>query len=46
MIAATATGMPGEPEDVVHAAIYLLSDEAKWVSGAHLVIDGSASALI
>lgn len=46
VIAATADGKAGQPEDVVHAAIYLLSDEAKWVSGAHLVIDGGASVLI
>jgi NAD(P)-dependent dehydrogenase (short-subunit alcohol dehydrogenase family) len=46
VIGATATGTLGEPEDVVYAAMYLLSDEAKWVSGAHLVIDGGASVLI
>src|SRR5690606_1564120 len=27
---------PGEAEDIVYAALYLLSDEAKWVTGAHL----------
>lgn len=45
-IGATFNGEPGEPEDIVYAALYLLSDEAKWVTGAHLVIDGGASVLV
>jgi NAD(P)-dependent dehydrogenase (short-subunit alcohol dehydrogenase family) len=46
VIGATAIGQPGEPEDIVYAALYLLSDEAKWVTGAHLVVDGGSSVLI
>ncbi len=38
-------GRPGEPEDVVNAAIFLASDEAAWISGANLVVDGGASVL-
>ncbi|MFB9274553.1 SDR family NAD(P)-dependent oxidoreductase [Cohnella cellulosilytica] len=30
----------GEPEDVAHSVIYLLSDAAKWVTGTALVVDG------
>lgn len=30
----------GKPEEVAHAAIYLLSDAAKWVTGTSLLIDG------
>ncbi len=30
----------GRPEDVGHAAVFLLSDEARYITGAELVIDG------
>lgn len=30
----------GKPEDVAHAAIFLLSDESKWITGTSLVVDG------
>ncbi|MFQ5347709.1 MAG: glucose 1-dehydrogenase, partial [Rhodothalassiaceae bacterium] len=33
-------GRLGDPEDVALAALYLASDEAKFVTGAELVIDG------
>jgi NAD(P)-dependent dehydrogenase (short-subunit alcohol dehydrogenase family) len=46
VIGATALGRPGEPEDIVYAALYLASDEARWVTGAHLVVDGGSSALL
>jgi NAD(P)-dependent dehydrogenase (short-subunit alcohol dehydrogenase family) len=33
-------GRLGRPEDVVHLAIYLASDESSWVTGADFVVDG------
>ncbi|MEV6702895.1 SDR family oxidoreductase [Streptomyces sp. NPDC051453] len=39
-----ATGLPlgriGEPEDVARAVRWLVSDEAAWVTGADLLVDG------
>lgn len=34
----------GEPEDVANAVVYLASDEAKWISGVILNVDGGKSA--
>ncbi|HKG27075.1 MAG TPA: SDR family oxidoreductase [Thermomicrobiales bacterium] len=34
----------GLPEDIVQAVLYLASDEASWVTGTNLVIDGGAHA--
>lgn len=33
-------GRVGEPEDVANAALFLASDEAAWITGATLVVDG------
>ena len=33
----------GEPEDVANAAVYLASDEANWISGIILNVDGGKS---
>jgi NAD(P)-dependent dehydrogenase (short-subunit alcohol dehydrogenase family) len=34
----------GKTEDVAYAAIYLLSDAARWITGTNLIIDGGYSA--
>ncbi len=34
----------GRPEDVAHAAAFLLSPESRWITAANLVVDGGCSA--
>lgn len=36
-------GRYGNPKDIAHAIIYLLSDASSWVTGTELVIDGGRS---
>jgi NAD(P)-dependent dehydrogenase (short-subunit alcohol dehydrogenase family) len=46
--AAEGRGIPlgrvGEPEDIAQCALFLASDEASWISGAAIVVDGGALA--
>ena len=46
--AAEGRGIPlgrvGEPEDIARCALFLASDEASWISGAEIVVDGGALA--
>jgi NAD(P)-dependent dehydrogenase (short-subunit alcohol dehydrogenase family) len=35
----------GRPEDIVNAALFLVSDEAAWITGVNLVVDGGQSVL-
>jgi len=44
-IAAAAPLSYGEPEDIAAAALYLASDEARWVSGVILPVDGGGAAV-
>lgn len=41
----TALGTEGTPWDVGWAAVYLASDEARWVTGSVLNVDGGSSVL-
>src|SRR5262249_40119928 len=38
-------GRIGQPEDVAMAALYLISDESRFVTGAEIKIDGGISAM-
>lgn len=40
LIAATPVGRPGQPEDVANAYLYLASEEAGFINGAVLNVDG------
>ena len=44
LIADHPLGTIGEPEDIAHACLYLASDEAKWVTGIILPVDGGLTA--
>lgn len=35
----------GKPEEVAYAAVYLLSDASKWITGSNLLIDGGYTLL-
>ncbi len=37
-------GRVGEPEDVARCALFLASDDASFITGAHIVVDGGALA--
>ena len=43
MAATVPLGRAGEPEDMGAAAVYLCSPEARFVTGANLVVDGGES---
>jgi NAD(P)-dependent dehydrogenase (short-subunit alcohol dehydrogenase family) len=38
-------GRFGEPRDIAEAVLYLLSDEASFVTGAVMTVDGGMTAL-
>ena len=40
LISTACIGRLGRPEDVAHAAVYLASDEAEWVTGEILDVNG------
>jgi NAD(P)-dependent dehydrogenase (short-subunit alcohol dehydrogenase family) len=44
LVAATPLQRLGRPEDIANAALYLSTDEASFITGAELVIDGGYSA--
>ena len=40
----TPMNRPGKPEEIANAALFLLSDEASFITGAALPVDGGATA--
>jgi NAD(P)-dependent dehydrogenase (short-subunit alcohol dehydrogenase family) len=34
----------GHPDDIAWAAVYLASDQARWVTGTELIVDGGYTA--
>lgn len=42
---AAQQGRIGEPEDVARAALYLASDESRFITGAHLFVDNGFTAV-
>lgn len=44
-LAATPLGVFGQPYDIAMGCVYLASDEARWVTGSELVIDGGFMAM-
>ena len=44
LIQGTPLGRLGQPEDIASAVVFLASDEASYITGAELVIDGGFSA--
>jgi NAD(P)-dependent dehydrogenase (short-subunit alcohol dehydrogenase family) len=37
-------GRVGQPEDIANAALFLASDEASWITGINLPVDGGLTA--
>lgn len=33
-------GRDGQPDDIAHAMLFLMSDRAGWLTGSNLVVDG------
>ena len=44
MVGKTLLGRPGQPEDIVGAALFLASNESLFMTGSDICIDGGASA--
>ncbi|MGH7920581.1 MAG: SDR family NAD(P)-dependent oxidoreductase [Candidatus Dormibacteraceae bacterium] len=44
LMAHTPLGRPGEAEEVAHAVVFLASDQASYITGAELTVDGGYTA--
>lgn len=40
---AAPLGRLGQPDDIADAALFLISDAARWITGADLIVDGGVS---
>ena len=45
IVARTLVGRLGVPDDIAWGAVYLASDESRWVTGANFSIDGGVTAI-
>lgn len=45
LVARIPLGRPGEPEEIVAAAVFIASDEASFLTGTDLVVDGGSLAI-
>ena len=43
-VAGIPMGEFGEPEDIANSALFLASDESRYITGAELTIDGGITA--
>ena len=43
-VSSVPMGRPGTPDEVANAALFLLSDEASFITGVALPVDGGATA--
>ena len=41
-VAATPLGRAGQPEDIADVALFLVSDEGRWISGDTVFVDGAS----
>ncbi len=46
MVDASGTGRLGNPDDIVRAARFLLSDDASFITGTDLLVDGGVVAAV
>ena len=44
-VQAIPMGRLGEPEDVANCALFLASDQGKYITGAELIVDGGVTAM-
>lgn len=44
LVAGHPWGTLGQPDDVARAAVFLASEDAQWITGIPLVIDGGYTA--